>query len=536
MEHWTKGKPDTGDMDEEDGCVVRIRGLPWSASQDEVAAFLEDCNVVDGKNGIHFTYVRDGRPSGEAYVEMASEDDLEKALSKNKQHMGKRYIEVFRSKKSEMDWVVRRSGPNQPDNEDAVIRLRGLPYGCSKEEIAHFFSGLEIVPNGITLLHDHQGRTTGDAYVQFAGHTISEEAVAKHKEKIGHRYIEIFKSSLQELRNASQNRGRMMMSAGMSRPGPYDRMMERFGGGGGGSMGGGGGMGGGMGMGGGYSGRGRGGRGNIKGIFDDGYDDFSGMGGMGNRRGGMGNRGGGGGGGMGMGGGRGMGGNSSAQSRSMYDSQTGHSVHMRGLPFAANEQDILDFFKPLNPVNVVVHYNNDGRASGESDVDFATHEEAQQALTKDRAVMRHRYIELFLRSTPAGRSDSGNGDSTNFGNNMGAGNNQNFGNDNFGGGGNFNNMNQGYNQGGGDFNNGMSQNVPSYSTGIATYNSSNRNSSGTGLQNGADMSAVNPLQTQSFNNGSGYGNNMGNMGSGYGNNMGNMGGGNMGGNPNYTAF
>jgi len=49
---------------------------------------------------------------------------------------------VFRSKKSEMDWVVKRSGPNQVvPNNDAVIRLRGLPFGCSKEEVAHFFTG-----------------------------------------------------------------------------------------------------------------------------------------------------------------------------------------------------------------------------------------------------------------------------------------------------------------------------------------------------------------------------------------------------------
>ena len=41
----------------------------------------------------------------------------------------------------------------------------------------------------------------------------------------------------------------------------------------------------------------------------------------------------------------------------------------------------------MNPVNVVIHYNNDGRASGEADVDFATHEEAQEAMTKDRASM-----------------------------------------------------------------------------------------------------------------------------------------------------
>ena len=41
-----------------------------------------------------------------------------------------------------MDWVVKRSGPNQlTGNNDAVVRLRGLPFGCSKEEIAHFFTG-----------------------------------------------------------------------------------------------------------------------------------------------------------------------------------------------------------------------------------------------------------------------------------------------------------------------------------------------------------------------------------------------------------
>ena len=60
-------------------------------------------------------------------------------------------------------------------------------------------------------------------------------------------------------------------------------------------------------------------------------------------------------------------------------------------------------------------------------------------------IAEHRYIELFLRSTPAGRQSGDGG----FGNQMGGGN-RGFGNDNFGGG-NFN-MNQGYNnQGNGDF-------------------------------------------------------------------------------------
>jgi heterogeneous nuclear ribonucleoprotein F/H len=41
-----------------------------------------------------------------------------------------------------MEWVIKRAGPGQMQGtQDAVVRLRGLPFGCSKEEIAQFFTG-----------------------------------------------------------------------------------------------------------------------------------------------------------------------------------------------------------------------------------------------------------------------------------------------------------------------------------------------------------------------------------------------------------
>ena len=39
------------------------------------------------------TMTREGRPSGEAYIEMETDDDVEKAVKKDRQHMGKRYVE-----------------------------------------------------------------------------------------------------------------------------------------------------------------------------------------------------------------------------------------------------------------------------------------------------------------------------------------------------------------------------------------------------------------------------------------------------------
>lgn len=41
-----------------------------------------------------------------------------------------------------MDWVMKHTGPNCPETAgDGLVRLRGLPFGCSKEEIVQFFSG-----------------------------------------------------------------------------------------------------------------------------------------------------------------------------------------------------------------------------------------------------------------------------------------------------------------------------------------------------------------------------------------------------------
>ena len=36
---------------------------------------------------------REGRPSGEAFIEMTCQEDVEKALKKDRENMGKRYVE-----------------------------------------------------------------------------------------------------------------------------------------------------------------------------------------------------------------------------------------------------------------------------------------------------------------------------------------------------------------------------------------------------------------------------------------------------------
>ena len=85
--------------------IVRVRGIPFSAGKSELQSFFAMCKIRNGKEGIHFTYLQHGRPSGEAFVEFDSEEELQKAIKMHKEYMGSRYIEVFIAQKVEWDFL-----------------------------------------------------------------------------------------------------------------------------------------------------------------------------------------------------------------------------------------------------------------------------------------------------------------------------------------------------------------------------------------------------------------------------------------------
>ena len=65
-----------------------------------------------------------------------------RALFKSFNHLiDKRYKKVFESKAGEKEWVCKRMGQPQDKGDESVVRLRGLPYEISKEEIVQFFTG-----------------------------------------------------------------------------------------------------------------------------------------------------------------------------------------------------------------------------------------------------------------------------------------------------------------------------------------------------------------------------------------------------------
>ena len=111
---------------------------------------------------------------------------------------------------------------------------------------------------------------------------------------------------------------------------------------------------------------------------------------------------------------RGRGGNYGGQGRSYRGNmrggeRTGHGggirdgphtgyIRMRGLPFQATKQDIIEFFKDYKPIesSVLLTYRGDGRATGEGYVAFKNAVDAKAAMALHRNTIGSRYIELFI--------------------------------------------------------------------------------------------------------------------------------------------
>lgn len=444
---------------------IRLRGLPWNITEQDIRDFLQGVQVEHVHIGIN---AMTKRQTGEAYLRLPTLDDQIKALDLNKATIGHRYIEVFTANEDQYEQAV-NDGDGDEDG-GPVLKLRGLPWSCTKEDIRRFFVGLTIKNgiNGILLLTDQLGRASGEAIVEFATEADAEQAMNKQKEKIGSRYIELFRSSTREMKWA-EKRSR--------RPAPYSRNDGGNDFGGNGNMNRGGGGGGGLGSGNRFppgQGYGRGSSGNSfsdnsmgggsswNSRDDSGYGNGGGnsggygtgnttgngsgnmyssergggtnygsgrnnSGGAGNySSGGFGNssfggssfgstgggfssdrgfRSGGqvggnnysnfGGNSFGSNGGGGGGGGFTSNDFFCSNEQDLFCVHLRGMPFSCDDQDIQDFFMPLRPVKANIEYDSRGRPSGEGNAYFETVEEARKAMKKHKEKMGSRYIELF---------------------------------------------------------------------------------------------------------------------------------------------
>ncbi|XP_076343782.1 RNA-binding protein fusilli-like isoform X2 [Tachypleus tridentatus] len=131
------------------------------------------------------------------------------ALKRHKHHIGQRYIEVYRA--SGEDFVNIAGGSNNEAQTflsrggQVIVRMRGLPYDCTAKQVLEFFGSgdnpCQILDGeeGVLFVRKADGRATGDAFVLFESEDMAARALQKHRELIGSRYIELFRSTTAEV-------------------------------------------------------------------------------------------------------------------------------------------------------------------------------------------------------------------------------------------------------------------------------------------------------------------------------------------------
>ncbi|NXX08734.1 GRSF1 factor, partial [Larus smithsonianus] len=213
--------------------VVLLRGLPFSSTEDDIAAFFSGLKVTD----IAFVY-RGERKTGEAFVQFAAPEMAAKALLRHREYMGNRYIEVYVSRKHQMqrhvpydkqmvtysrvrreqEFIPEERGLSSTGGSDAegenklcgegtessrpvlesanassplhFVHVRGFPSQASAQDIINFFAPLK--PTKIMVEYDSQGEATGEADVHFKSQEDAVAAMAKEGSQLQCSAIELF--------------------------------------------------------------------------------------------------------------------------------------------------------------------------------------------------------------------------------------------------------------------------------------------------------------------------------------------------------
>ncbi|XP_010082050.1 PREDICTED: G-rich sequence factor 1, partial [Pterocles gutturalis] len=318
-------EPESPKAENDSVFLIRAQGFPFSCTEEDVLTFFDSCRIRNGENGIHFLLNRDGRRRGDALIELESRADVQRALEKHLRYMGPRYVKVFEVHDSDVEGLLQNLRNESQAIRDGVVLLRGLPFSSTEDDIAHFFSGLEISDIAFVYRGD---RRTGEAFVQFAAPDMAAKALLRHKEYIGSRYIEVYLSRKHHMqRHVPYHRQPVTHPRGRTEHGPAAE---------------------------------------ERGANDRGGSDAE----RGNKSCREGTE------------------SSGIILESESISSPLHFVHMRGFPSQASAQDIINFFAPLKPTRILVEYNSHGDATGEADVHFESHEDAVAAMAKEGSQLR----------------------------------------------------------------------------------------------------------------------------------------------------
>eukprot|EP00058_Branchiostoma_floridae_P008454 XP_002593942.1 hypothetical protein BRAFLDRAFT_234856 [Branchiostoma floridae] len=371
--------------------VIRLQGLPWSASAMDIRSFFSGLTIPDG--GVHIV----GGDAGDAFIIFASDEDARQAMARTGNTIHGSPITLYLSSRKEMQDRINMSrsttfdspapvatgnvektqspafgsrnvAPNgssyapPPVQESSYssmssssynssqfsaaqtcIQLFGLNTNVTVSEIHSLFSGLEIASDGIVIEMDPFGNKTGKAFVKFKSVRDCSAAVRTYKEYLAARHIEVM-SCTESQWQIAYDFAKAVQTPAVSYANTNTGMMQRM-------------------------------QPQPRQTQPPPQHSRSPV--M-PRSGAQQNR---------------AQGTQRPRSRSPIDRTDSMCISLKGLPYTAKDKDVRDFFKGLGIRKVWIDFE-DGKAIGSGFVEFKSYGDQKAALRMHKKYMGSRYIEV----------------------------------------------------------------------------------------------------------------------------------------------
>ena len=173
----SKGPNDGGEY------YVKMSGVPFRASVQELKDFFKGGPLP---TRVEHSLNEDGRNSGHAYAAFDSEEAAEKAMLKDREYMGQRYVSLSRSDNFGTSQVKKYDG-NSSVGEYSV-KMSGVPFRAAEKEIKDFFIGGDL-PTKVQVIMNDEGRASGEVLAEFESEEAVQKALLKDHEYMGQRYV-----------------------------------------------------------------------------------------------------------------------------------------------------------------------------------------------------------------------------------------------------------------------------------------------------------------------------------------------------------